>query len=228
MSPIDAAAALPQPYRTTGFFQPAHVYSALEQHILPSLVAFQRPGRPLRFWVPDCGVGHDLYSLSILVSELLPSVEVTLLGSDGDLLSVVQARYGLFHDETMSTGLSRAHRERFFRPVGPEWQLTTRERERCQVQLFDLGQGWPRLPSFDLILLPRGLESVAAPLRPRVLEALRDQLAPHGRLVMDQPHSGLEGTRTERFGEFRWLKRDLSSDPRPGVISLLELDSSAR
>ncbi len=58
--------------RVTEFFRDADLFEALQQRVLPQLLAEARKqGHVLRLWSAGCATGEEPYSLAILVAELL-------------------------------------------------------------------------------------------------------------------------------------------------------------
>ena len=95
----------------TYFFRDPAVFAALENDILPPLIAARRAcGRSLRIWCAACCTGEEPYSLAILLGRLIPDAEhwnISIRGTDINPLFLAKAAHGVY-------------REWSFRGV-PEW-----------------------------------------------------------------------------------------------------------
>ncbi len=69
----------------THFFRNRPQFEALEQRILPDLIAQRRGVRRLRLWSAACASGEEPYSLAILLERLLPDLaewNILILATD--------------------------------------------------------------------------------------------------------------------------------------------------
>ncbi|MEW6756055.1 MAG: CheR family methyltransferase [Candidatus Latescibacterota bacterium] len=84
----------------TYFFRDRHSFAVLEQHVLPALVEARRgTSRRLCIWSAGCCTGEEVYSLAILLHQLLPDLpdwRLTLLGTDVNPRFLQQAREGVY------------------------------------------------------------------------------------------------------------------------------------
>ena len=85
----------------TYFFRDRAVFDALEQQVLPSLIAARRSEGTLRLrlWSAGCATGEEPYSLSILLDRLLPDCAdwaVTILGTDINAEALEAAQRGVY------------------------------------------------------------------------------------------------------------------------------------
>ena len=85
----------------TYFFRDRASLAALEQHVLPSLIAAQRARDllQLRIWSAGCATGEEPYSLAILLDRLLPDRSqwhVTILATDINPEALEAAQRGLY------------------------------------------------------------------------------------------------------------------------------------
>ena len=83
----------------THFFRDARQIQALQQRILPELIARKRPTRRLRLWSAGCSTGEEPYTLAMLVKRLLPDLaewDVLILATDITGRSLEWARRGVY------------------------------------------------------------------------------------------------------------------------------------
>jgi len=87
----------------TYFFRDRLCFDALEQQILPALIADRRSAGilRLRFWSAGCAIGPEPYSLAILLDQLLPdrpAWALTILATDINPVALDLAHRGLYSE----------------------------------------------------------------------------------------------------------------------------------
>jgi len=147
------------------FFRDAAQMDWLRQHFLPALIERRRHGsRTLRIWSAAAASGQELYSIAMLLRELLPDVEdwnLHLIGTDINARSLQSAVEGYYPEWSMRA-VDRSTRERHFQPVAEDGRAggaRVRPELRQMVRFAPLnlaGDGFPSfesdLHSFDLVL----------------------------------------------------------------------------
>nr|WP_242593416.1 CheR family methyltransferase [Corallococcus exiguus] len=131
----------------TEFFRDAKQFRALEQSVLPELLArARREMRKVTIWSAGCATGEEPYSLALVMAELgALAVEVDLWATDLNLAAVEAARQGRFTTRrAMAIGPERL--KRFFRPVEDGYEASPILREYIR---FD-GQNLA-VPVFDKV-----------------------------------------------------------------------------
>ncbi len=86
----------------THFFRDERLFKALEERILPDLIADRRMnGRRLTIWSAGCATGEEPYSLAILLSRLMTDLtwwDVKILGTDINRRFLEKAADGVYSD----------------------------------------------------------------------------------------------------------------------------------
>ncbi|HEX7151690.1 MAG TPA: chemotaxis protein CheB, partial [Thermoanaerobaculia bacterium] len=118
----------------TRFFRDPSRSVALAKKVFPMLLNVQ-PDAPLRFWVPACSTGGEVYSLAILLVEYLTEKNlkrgVQIFGSDIKEESIAFARAGIY-PRTIEDVVSPERLGRFFTPVaGGRYSVARSIRELC-------------------------------------------------------------------------------------------------
>ncbi|RKH03680.1 methyltransferase [Corallococcus sp. CA053C] len=114
----------------TEFFRDAKQFRALEQSVLPELLArARREMRKVSIWSAGCATGEEPYSLALVMAELgALAVEVDLWATDLNLAAVEAARQGRFTSRrAMAIGAERL--KRFFKPVDEGYEASPILRE---------------------------------------------------------------------------------------------------
>ena len=122
----------------TYFFRDRASVEALEQDVLPALIAARRAEGVfrLRLWSAGCSTGEEPYTLAILLDRLLPdrsAWSLTVLATDINLEALESARRGLYREWSL--------RET------PQW-IRDRHFRRRDAQTFELDPGIRRMVAF--------------------------------------------------------------------------------
>ena len=118
----------------TRFFRDPSRSTALMKKVFPMLLD-GKSETPLRFWVPGCSTGEEVYSLAILLVEYLTEKRlkrsVQIFGSDIKQESIAFARAGIY-PKTIEDVVSAERLGRFFTPApGGRYSVARNIRELC-------------------------------------------------------------------------------------------------
>jgi chemotaxis protein methyltransferase CheR len=172
------------------FFRDATTVESLREKILPELIEAASSSRVFRVWSAGCSTGEELYTVSILLQELLPELstwQIALVGTDIDESALAQARLGRYKEWSLRTATPE-QRRRYFEHVPSlgHHQLRARYRRDASFSLHNLADRNAPLPGpgcFDLILC-RNVTIYFSPAAQAVLsEKLVSALARDGRWI---------------------------------------------
>lgn len=140
----------------TCFFRDTNPFDLLRHKILPELIDRRtRSGTArIRIWSAACSTGQELYSIAILLKELLGDPDrygVQLLGTDISDEAVARASRGVFSPVEISRGLSEFQRTRYFVPVKDGWQIRDEIRAMAAFKKLNLMADFSPLGRFDVI-----------------------------------------------------------------------------
>jgi chemotaxis protein methyltransferase CheR len=141
----------------TSFFRDTSPFDLLRHKIIPDLIDRRtRTGRSgIRIWSAACSTGQELYSIAILLKELLGDPDrygVSLTGTDISDAAVAQASRGRFTKMEISRGLTDAQRTRYFLPAdGGHWRICDELRAMACFKTFNLMSDFSPLGRFDVI-----------------------------------------------------------------------------
>jgi chemotaxis protein methyltransferase CheR len=140
----------------TLFFRDGAPFDLLRHKIIPELIDRRaRAGTSrIRIWSAACSTGQELYSIAILLKELLGDpyrYGVQLVGTDISDDAVARASRGLFSAVEIGRGLSEEIRARYFaeRPGG--WQIRDEIRAMATFKKLNLMQDFGGLGRYDVI-----------------------------------------------------------------------------
>ncbi len=116
--------------KVTEFFRDPELFEYLKEEVLPELVEKARQeGRQLRIWSAGCATGEEVYSLAILISEVLGSeaglFDVRIFATDLNQEAVNFARKGIYPASALS-GLSQEQVERYFVEEDGQYEIKNR------------------------------------------------------------------------------------------------------
>ena len=201
----------------TSWFRDAHVWVELRQTILPGLLERRQSTRSLSLWSAACATGQEPYSLAMILQEIsdrLSGWHVRTLATDFSQGILKRAQAASYSQLEMNRGLPAAQLVRHFRKMPDAWELRREVRSRVEFRELNLVQGWPELPSMDLVLLRNVLLYFEPELRRRVLRQLARLLKPDGVLVLGAGETTL--TMDDSF-EAVPLKRTVVYRRREGI-----------
>ena len=103
----------------TSFFRDPEAFQALEERVIPKLLANRPANTVIRVWVPGCSTGEEAYSLAILLQEQLETLKrgykLQIFASDIDSRAIATARIGIYPISS-TVHLSPERQSRFFIP----------------------------------------------------------------------------------------------------------------
>ena len=170
----------------TSFFRDPAVFHTLQKRVLPVIVKNKPLGEPIRFWVPGCSTGEEVYSLAICLFEVLPSdVErprIQIYATDISEASITRARAGVY-PKSISREVSATRLRRFFSPCPAGYQVTKALREACIFARQDVAND-PPFARIDLISCRNLLIYFDAALQRKVVPTLHYALNPGGYLML--------------------------------------------
>lgn len=142
----------------TYFFRDPTSVQSLRSHILPGLIERALETRTFRVWSAGCSTGEELYTIGILLRELIPDIDfwnIALIGTDIDAAALARARRGHYKQWSFRV-TSDEERQRYFDAVGDgTFVLRRRFSKGASFSLHNLsdpGEPAPAPGKFDLVL----------------------------------------------------------------------------
>ena len=170
----------------TSFFRDPAVFQTLQERVLPQIIKRKPLGEPIRFWVPGCSTGEEVYSLAICLLEVLPSDEerprIQIYATDISEAAIARGRAGVY-PKSISREVSATRLHRFFSVCTGGYQVTRTLREACIFARQDVASD-PPFARIDLISCRNLLIYFDAALQKKVLPTLHYALNPGGYLVL--------------------------------------------
>ena len=175
----------------TGFFRDPEVFVALKETVLPRIIEANRPGSPIRIWVPGCSSGEEAYSIAMCLLEYLgdraSTTTIQIFGTDINEVAIEKARAGVYSGIEMSD-VSPERRLRFFTRANGNYSVNPGLREPCIFARPDLTKD-PPFSKLDLISCRNVLIYLESVLRQRVLSLFHYALRDSGMLMLGRSES---------------------------------------
>ena len=139
------------------FFRDRSAMQTLRERVLPEVIERASATRILRIWSAGCSSGEELYTIAVLLHELLPDRRgwtIRLLGTDVDSAAIKRAHAGVYGTWSLRM-TSDQEREHVFERVPGGFRVRDEFRQDVtfgQHNLADLSGHLPLPLAFDLIV----------------------------------------------------------------------------
>lgn len=179
----------------TLFFRDAVPFRAMQETLIPELLAAQPIAPRLRFWSAACSSGQEAYSLAMMLLDMgLDSFSFSILATDISESMLERGAAGRFTQLEVSRGLPAQQLVKYFQRVGSDWQLRDDIRRLVRFQPFDMRDSPSPLGQFDFVLCRNVLIYFDTATKKRILEHLHDALVPGGYLLLGAAETTLNLT----------------------------------
>jgi len=178
----------------TSFFRDAAVFAALASETLPAILTGKPANSPVRVWVAGCATGEEVYSLAILLLEVLGGRDpehVQVIGTDVSHAAITKARSGAYSDAVLAS-MSPDRRERYFVRTSAGRRVNDRVYDLCSFLQHDLARD-PPLAHVDLVSCRNVVMYFDRHLHRRVMERFHYALEQPGFLLLGSAE-GISGS----------------------------------
>jgi len=181
----------------TLFFRDTGPFQLLQHKIFPELIDARTSKistfkTQLRIWSAASSTGQELYSVAIVLQELLGNLSkysITLLGTDISDAAIAQASSGKFNKFEIERGLPQDKLTKYFTPSGQTWKINDQTRSLVKFQKFNLMQPFLGLGKFDIILCRNVAIYFTLEDRKKLFNKIADILEPDGYLLIGSTES---------------------------------------
>ena len=195
----------------TLFFRDGNPFELMKFKILPEVLD-KRSGamglaRPIRIWSAACSTGQEIYSIAMVIKEILGDVgkfNFYLLGTDLSDAAIKQASYGIYNKFEIDRGLPRDRLQRYFTASGSNWKIRDEIRSMATFKKMNLMGPLSTLGKFSVIFCRNVAIYFTFEDRKKLFNKIADCLEPDGYLVIGSTES-LTGV-CSRFIPKRHLK----------------------
>jgi two-component system CheB/CheR fusion protein len=170
----------------TGFFRDPPAWAALQQKVVPQLLAAKPPNRPLRLWSAGCATGEEAYTLAIVMAEALGTEafmeRVKIYATDLDEDALQQARTGTYVEKQLAD-VPDAYRKSYFEPNGTRYTFRRDLRRQVIFGRNDLTHDAP-ISRVDLLVARNTLMYFNAETQANIIRRFHFALADNGFLFL--------------------------------------------
>lgn len=182
----------------TLFFRDNGPFELLKFKILPDLIdarsgnGSQSGSSGLKIWSSACSTGQEIYSVAIVIKELLGNTskhKFSLIGTDLSDAAIAQASAGTYNKFEIERGLPREKLQRYFIPAGGNWKIKDEIRAMATFRRMNLMQPFVGLGKFDIILCRNVAIYFTLADRKKLFNKIADMLNPDGYLIIGSTES---------------------------------------
>lgn len=182
----------------TLFFRDKSPFEMFKYKVMPDLIdkrASQTPGGMpinIRIWSAACSTGQEIYSLAIILKELIPDQKkyrIKLLGTDISDDAVAQASYGKYNRFEIERGLEKDQLQRYFVSNGNAWKIRDDIRAMAVFQKRNLMGPLTGIGQFDIVFCRNVAIYFSVEDRKRLFEKIAGVMAPDGYLIIGSTES---------------------------------------
>jgi chemotaxis protein methyltransferase CheR len=183
----------------TYFFRNIAPFQLLLHKILPDMIDKRTvPGKntpiPIKIWSAACSTGQEVYSIAIVLKELLPDLDhyhIKLLGTDISNAAIAKASYGIYSRFEVDRGLPKEILNTYFLRQNNEWKIRDDIRAMVQFGKRNLMKPFDGLGVFDIIFCRNVAVYFSKTDRQNFFDRLARVLSPDGYLILGSTESML-------------------------------------
>jgi chemotaxis protein methyltransferase CheR len=181
----------------TLFFRDSSPFQLLHHKIFPELIDARSANRPLsktpmKIWSAASSTGQELYSVAIILRELLGDLSkysIKLLGTDISDAAVAQASRGKYNKFEIERGLATDMLKKYFTMSGQTWMVNDQIRAMATFRKLNLMLPFTGLGKFDVILCRNVAIYFTLEDRKKLFNKIADILEPDGYLIIGSTES---------------------------------------
>jgi chemotaxis protein methyltransferase CheR len=181
----------------TLFFRDTGPFQLLQHKILPELIDARTTKTAglktsLKIWSAASSTGQELYSVAIVLQELLGDLSkytVKLLGTDISDAAVAQASSGKYNKFEIERGLARDKLTKYFTMAGQTWKVNDHIRAMANFRKLNLMLPFIGLGKFDIVLCRNVAIYFTLEDRKKLFNKIADILEPDGYLIIGSTES---------------------------------------
>ena len=196
----------------TLFFRDNSPFDMFKYKIMPELIdrrtATTSGIMPMfRIWSAACSTGQEIYSLAIILKELLPNIKkynIKLMGTDISDEAIAKASYGHYNKFEIERGLDKEKMQRYFAQSNNSWKIRDDIRAMVVFQKINLINSFVGIGKFDIVFCRNVAIYFNIEDRKKLFDKIAGVLEPDGYLIIGSTES-LTGI-SQRFEPQRHLR----------------------
>ena len=170
----------------TRFFRDPEAFQILKEKIFPEYLRGKSGNDSIRVWVPGCSSGEEAYSVAMIMSECMETLDqhfnVQMFATDIDADAIAIARVGIY-PESITADVNADRLRRFFLKEDSTYRVKKGVRETLVFAPHDIIKD-PPFTKLDLICCRNLLIYLEAVLQKKLLPLFHYSLKPKGILFL--------------------------------------------
>lgn len=182
--------------KETSFFRDGTPFELLRHKVFPDLIDRRRraglKNLPMRIWSAACSTGQEVYSVGIVLKELLGDLrdyDIRILATDVSEQAITRASSGVFSELEVGRGLPPERMAAYFKRHPEGWKVVDELRALAQFQKLNLLRPFSFPAPFDLVLCRNVAIYFTEPDRAALFRNIGRCLAPGGSLIIGSTES---------------------------------------
>lgn len=182
----------------TLFFRDTSPFESFQHKIMPDLIDKKNVRGSghmpigIRIWSAACSTGQEVYSIAIILKELLNDIDkynIKLLGTDISDRAIKNASYGHYNKFEIDRGLDKEILEKYFTRNDNSWKIRDDIRAMVAFQKINLMDRINFIGKFDIIFCRN--VAIYFPLedRKKLFNKIAELLNPDGYLIIGSTES---------------------------------------
>ncbi len=178
----------------TQWFRDKSPWLIIENLLLDRFLKDLRSGRKnkIRIWSAATSTGQEAYSTAMSIDNYLQTrfirdvslSDFEITATDISLPVLETAKSGKYDAMSISRGLDRTIKERYFKNVGPVWEIDSRLKKNITFRQFNLKNSFSMLGQFDIIFCRYVLIYFSEELKKDIVTRLGNALYDDGVLFL--------------------------------------------
>ena len=183
----------------TLFFRDRAPFDLLQHKIIPDLIDKRVPGADinksplsLKIWSAACSTGQEVYSIGIVLKELLGDTtnhNVTILGTDISDRAVTKASYGYYNWVDIERGLPPDKLNKYFHKENDKWKIDDEIRSLATFKKLNLMNDFSHLGQFDIVFCRNVAIYFPEEKKKSLFNRISKLLKPDGALIIGSTES---------------------------------------
>ena len=170
----------------TAFFREPDSFEALKNVAFHAIMTQKPPNLPIRIWVPGCSTGEEVYSIGVILLEVLgekaANMQIQIFATDLSESIIAKARSGIY-PESVALDITSDRLRRFFLKVENGYQINKNIRDMVVFAKQDLARD-PPFSKLDLISCRNVMIYMSQVLQKRILPLFHYALNAGGILLL--------------------------------------------
>jgi len=170
----------------TTFFRDPDLSDYLKNNLLPDIIRSKKHNEPVRIWVPACSTGQEVYSIAILLIEVLGEqfthLPIQIFATDLSESAINKARLGVYNKGEVET-VSPKRLQRFFTKMDGSYRIIKSIRDLCVFATHNIAKD-PPFSRLDIVSCCNLLIYIDNPLQKKIISTFHYALNNNGYLIL--------------------------------------------